>query len=315
MKVDFLTCDVFTDRPFAGNPLLVVPDARGLSTGQMQAIAREINYSESTFVLPPGDARFAYRQRTFVPFKEIPYAGHPTVGTAVVMAALGKVGATGEERITIEVGFGPLTLELIREKGAVKRVRMSQGRPVWEAPIADAKLRSRIAAALGLPEKALHEKLPPQVLSNMLWAAFGINRPDSGGRTAPSASNSQEMDIYVAMADGLFLYDAKAHTLKAILGEDLRGFTGRQAFVKEAPVNLIYVSDQSKMPRATPGDRDFYAAAHTGFISQNVYLFCASEGLATVVRPSVDRPALAKAMGLRPDQRITLVQTVGYLKK
>ena len=159
------------------------------------------------------------------------------------------------------------------------------------------------------------EKLPIQVLSNVLWAAFGVNRPDSGGRTAPSANNSQDMDIYVATADGLFLYDAKANLLKPVLAEDIRALTGRQPFVKEAPVNLIYVSDLSKMTRAAPGDREFYAAAHTGFISQNVYLFCASEALATVVRALMDRPALAKAMGLRPDQRITLVQTVGYPKK
>jgi nitroreductase len=159
------------------------------------------------------------------------------------------------------------------------------------------------------------EKLPIQVLSNVLWAAFGVNRPDLGGRTAPSANNSQDMDIYVATADGLFLYDAKANLLKPVLAEDIRALTGRQPFVKEAPVNLIYVSDLSKMTRAAPGDREFYAAAHTGFISQNVYLFCASEGLATVVRALMDRPALAKAMGLRPDQRITLVQTVGYPKK
>jgi len=159
------------------------------------------------------------------------------------------------------------------------------------------------------------EKLSVQVLSNMLWAAFGVNRPESGGRTAPSASNSQDMDIYVAMADGLYLYDAKANLLKPVLADDIRAMTGRQAFVKEAPVDLIYVSDLSKMTRAAPGDRDFYAAAHTGFISQNVYLFCASEGLATVVRASIDRPALAKAMGLRPDQKITLSQTVGHPKK
>lgn len=159
------------------------------------------------------------------------------------------------------------------------------------------------------------EKLPTQMLSNMLWAAFGVNRPASGGRTAPSASNSQEMDIYVAMADGLFLYDGKANLLKPILPDDIRALTGRQSFVKEAPVNLIYVSDLSKMLRASPGDRDFYAAAHSGFISQNVYLFCASEGLATVVRESIDRPALARAMRLRPDQKITLAQTVGYAKK
>jgi nitroreductase len=154
-----------------------------------------------------------------------------------------------------------------------------------------------------------------QMLSNMLWAAFGVNRPASGGRTAPSASNAQDMDIYVAMAGGLFLYDAKANLLKLVLPEDLRALTGRQPFVQEAPVNLIYVSDLSKMLRASPGDRDWYAAAHSGFISQNVYLFCASEGLATVVRESIDRPALARAMRLRPDQKITLAQSVGYPKK
>jgi trans-2,3-dihydro-3-hydroxyanthranilate isomerase len=165
MKVDFVTCDVFTSRPFAGNPLLVVPDARGLSTAQMQAIAREINYSESTFVLPPDDPRHSYRQRTFVPFKEIPYAGHPTVGTAVVMAALGKVGVNGETEISIEVGFGPLTLELIREEGSIRRVRMEQGRPAWEKPLAEGASRVRAAAAIGLPPSALHPDLPMQVVS------------------------------------------------------------------------------------------------------------------------------------------------------
>ena len=165
MKVDFVTCDVFTSRSFAGNPLLVVPDARGLSTAQMQAVAREINYSESTFVLPPDDPRHAYRQRTFVPFKEIPYAGHPTVGTAVVMAALGRIGAHGEEQIEIEVGFGPLALELIREEGSVRRVRMTQGRPAWEALLRDGASRTRAAAAIGLPEGGLHPDLPVQVVS------------------------------------------------------------------------------------------------------------------------------------------------------
>jgi nitroreductase len=173
----------------------------------------------------------------------------------------------------------------------------------------------QVLKARGSSRNFSPEKLPVQVLSNMLWAAFGVNRPDSGGRTAPSANNSQDMDIYVATADGLFLYDAKANLLKPVLAEDIRALTGRQPFVKEAPVNLIYVSDLAKMTRAAPGDREFYAAAHTGFISQNVYLFCASEGLATVVRALMDRPALVKAMGLRPDQRITLVQTVGYPKK
>jgi SagB-type dehydrogenase family enzyme len=159
------------------------------------------------------------------------------------------------------------------------------------------------------------EKLPEQVLSNMLWAAFGINRPDSGKRTAPSAMNWQEIDIYVATHDGLYLYDAKAHALKPVLAEDVRALTGRQPFVREAPVNLVYVADFSKTGEAKVEDKVFYSAADTGFIAQNVYLYCASEGLATVVHGSVDRPALAKAMRLRPDQRITLAQSVGYPKK
>jgi SagB-type dehydrogenase family enzyme len=159
------------------------------------------------------------------------------------------------------------------------------------------------------------EKLPLQVLSNLLWAAFGINRPDSGKRTAPSAVNWQEVDIYVATFDGLYLYDARAHQLQPILSEDIRAMTGRQPFVKEAPVNFIYVADFSRMGTASKEDKEFYSAADTGFISENVYLFCASEGLATVVRGSVDREALAKAMKLRPDQKIILAQTIGYPKK
>ena len=159
------------------------------------------------------------------------------------------------------------------------------------------------------------EKLPVQVLSNLLWAAFGINRPKTGGRTAPSAMNWQEIDLYVATADGLFLYDAKANLLKPILKEDVRALTGSQPFVKEAPVNLIYVSDLARTSRASSEDQNLYTGADAGFISQNVYLFCASEGLATVVRGSVDRPALAKAMKLRPEQRIILAQSVGKPKQ
>ena len=159
------------------------------------------------------------------------------------------------------------------------------------------------------------EKLSNQVLSNMLWAAFGVNRPESGRRTAPSARNWQEIDIYVATADGVSLYDAKAHALMPVLAEDIRALTGRQPFVQDAPVNLVYVADFSKMGKAKVDDKVFYSAAGTGFISQNVYLYCASEGLATVVRGLVDRPALVKVMRLRPDQRVILAQSVGYPKK
>ncbi len=158
------------------------------------------------------------------------------------------------------------------------------------------------------------EKLPLPVLSNLLWAACGINRT-TGQRTAPSANNKQEIDIYVALPEGLYLYDAKAHELKFVMTGDLRAATGNQDFVKDAAVNLIYVADLPKAGRARPEDVEFYTGANTAFIAQNVYLFCASEGLASVVRASVDREALAQAMKLRPDQKIALAQSVGYPKK
>jgi SagB-type dehydrogenase family enzyme len=158
------------------------------------------------------------------------------------------------------------------------------------------------------------KKLPVEILSNLLWAANGINRPDLGRRTAPSAVNWQEIDIYVAMADGLYLYNAKEHVLKPVAKQDIRELTGKQPFVKEAPINLIYVADYSRMGGASAEERISYAAEDTGFIAQNVYLYCASEGLATVVRGSIDRDVLAKAMQLRDNQKIVLSQTVGYPK-
>ncbi|MCS7314239.1 MAG: SagB/ThcOx family dehydrogenase [Bryobacterales bacterium] len=156
--------------------------------------------------------------------------------------------------------------------------------------------------------------LPPQVLSNLLWAAFGVNRPD-GRRTAPSARNMQEIEIYVALPEGLYLFDAKAHKLNPVVAEDLRAATGTQPFVGQAPVNLIYVADYARMGQQDEQTKAFYSAADTGFIAQNVYLFCASEGLATVVRALVDRDKLAARMKLRPEQRIVLAQTVGYPPK
>ena len=159
------------------------------------------------------------------------------------------------------------------------------------------------------------EKLSPQMLSNLLWAAFGINRPDTGKRTAPSAMNWQEIDIYVATADGLYVYDAKGNKLDPVLADDVRGATGMQPFVKDAPLDLVYVADLAKTGKSSAEDKNFYTAADAGFIAQNVYLFCASEGLAVVVRGNVDRAALAKVLKLRPDQKILLGQTVGYPKK
>jgi len=157
-------------------------------------------------------------------------------------------------------------------------------------------------------------KIPLQMLSNLLWAAFGINRPATGGRTAPSAMNMQEIQVYAAMPDGLYLYDAKQNVLKLILSEDIRALTGKQPFVKDAPLNLIYVADISKMENAEEKDVYLYVGADTGFISQNGYLYCASEGLATVVRGSVDKPVLEEKMNLKKNQIVILAQSVGYIK-
>jgi SagB-type dehydrogenase family enzyme len=159
------------------------------------------------------------------------------------------------------------------------------------------------------------EKLSLQVLSNLLWAADGINRPDSGKRTAPSAVNWQDIDLYAATAEGLFLYLPKDHALRKILGEDVRAAMGKQEFVKDVPLNIVYVSDYSRIPTGKDEDKRYFSGIHTGFISQNVYLFCASEGLSTVVRGLIDPETMAKVMKLRPEQHITLAQSVGYPKK
>ena len=142
-----------------------------------------------------------------------------------------------------------------------------------------------------------------QTMSNLLWAAFGVNRSD-GHRTAPSARNWQEIDIYVAMHDGTYVYEPRRHALHTVIDEDIRAATGMQDFVGAAPVNLVYVADLARMDAQDRTEQRFYSAIDTGFIAQNVYLFCASEGLATVVRGLVDRKQLAKVLRLRPEQRV-----------
>ncbi len=154
-------------------------------------------------------------------------------------------------------------------------------------------------------------QISAQLLSNLLWAAAGVNR-DDGRRTAPSARNRQEIDIYVAMAQGVLIYDASAHRLTAVLNDDVREQTGMQDYVGAAPINLVYVADFSRMLGRNDEERLINAWGATGFIAQNVYLYCASERLATIVRGSVDRDALSSTLNLRPSQHITLAQTVGY---
>ncbi|MGA8148616.1 MAG: SagB/ThcOx family dehydrogenase [Gallionellaceae bacterium] len=152
--------------------------------------------------------------------------------------------------------------------------------------------------------------LPLPLLSDLLWSAYGMNRAD-GGRTAPSALNAQEIDIFVALSSGAYLYDAAAHQLDLVAASDLRRVTGYQDFVDEAPLDLVYVADHSRMGMVPVAQRESYASTAVGAIAQNVYLFAASNDMATVIRAWIDRAAIADALGLTHDQQVLLSQTVG----
>ena len=155
------------------------------------------------------------------------------------------------------------------------------------------------------------EPLPLPLLSNLLWAAAGLNRPELGGRTAPSAMNAQEVDVYVALPNGLYRYAALGHALHLVRAIDVRRVTGYQDFVDTAPLDLVYVAHHGRMSLVPESQRDFYAWYSAGAMSQNASLFCASAGLATVIRAWIARDALAKAMGLSPDEQVLVAQTVG----
>jgi nitroreductase len=174
-------------------------------------------------------------------------------------------------------------------------------------PLMDALAKRSTARAFDAKE------LSPQQLFSLLWAAFGINRPD-GKRTAPSARNYQETDIYVLLKSGAYVYSAKSNKLDLVVAEDIRALGGTQAFVKDAPVTLIFVADLSKMGNGNDENKVNTANIDVGYISQNVYLFCASEGLVTGARMSVDKAALGPKLKLRPEQMIILAQSVGYPK-
>ncbi len=156
--------------------------------------------------------------------------------------------------------------------------------------------------------------VPVDVLSNLLWTACGVNRPATGDRTMPSWRHAMDAEIFVAAADGAWSYDAKAHRLTQVLADDIRAETGVQDFVGAAPIDLVYVSDGARLQGATGDEKRLWAFANVGFIGQNVYLFCASEGLATVFRASLNRDRLAQTLQLPPTKFVTCSQTVGYPK-
>ncbi len=166
-------------------------------------------------------------------------------------------------------------------------------------------------AARSSAREFAREALPLQTLSDLLWAADGVNR-DGGWRTAPSALNCQEIDVFVALPEGAYRYDAAAHALQLVARADLRAVTGYQDFVDEAPLDLVFVADHTRMGMVPVSLRECYASVAAGAIAQNIHLFCASRGLATVIRAWIDRVAIADALGLTHDQQVLLAQTVGF---
>ena len=178
--------------------------------------------------------------------------------------------------------------------------RMTGGMPLMDA----LKLRRSTREYSDRP-------LPPQVLSDLLWAAFGVNRP-SGDRTAPYWRHIMVIDVYAAMADGAWLYDPKTHALLPHIAQDLRAQTGSQDFVGVAPLDLVYVAHGERMTDVGPAERRLFASVDSGFIGQNVYLFCASEGLASVFRGAIDQFKMGQALQLPDQQFVTFAQTVGY---
>ncbi|MFA7002403.1 MAG: SagB/ThcOx family dehydrogenase [Verrucomicrobiia bacterium] len=197
----------------------------------------------------------------------------------------------------------PLGLAQDLQPVSLPKPRMEGGMPLMEA------LKNRKTAREFTPAK-----LSAQVLSDLLWAGFGINRPENAHRTAPSAMNSQEVDIYVATAAGTYVYDAAGNRLVPVAAGDIRARTGKQEFVKVAPVALLFVADLTRLKKAKPEEREHYAAIDTGFIVQNIYLFCASAGLTCVVH-ELDRSGLPEALKLKPEQKIVIAQSVGFPKE
>lgn len=190
---------------------------------------------------------------------------------------------------------------LIGQTLELPRPQKSGGMPLMEALSKRATVRDFDTTDISM-----------QQLSNLLWAAFGVNRPD-GRRTAPSASNKQEIDIYLLLKTGAYVYDAQNNKLNQVTTEDLRSQAADQRFAR-APLQLIFIADLAKRGENSEEARLLTANIDCGYISQNTYLYCTSEGLVTGARGSVNRDALTSKLKLRPDQRILLAHSVGHPK-
>jgi len=206
-------------------------------------------------------------------------------------------------RILFGLAAFALALPLFAAEAEIKLVKpdTTGGKPLMQA-IAERRTQRNFAET----------PLTDQQMSDILFAAHGLTGK-KGRRTTPTARNVLDMEIFVALPQGLYRYEAGSHTLKLVLDQDIRKSCGRQAFHAKAPVDLIYVSNYDKYKTAgmSEANADFYAPNHAGYISQNVYLYAASAGLVTVVCNNVDKTALARAMKLGPQYRIMLTQPVG----
>lgn len=152
-----------------------------------------------------------------------------------------------------------------------------------------------------------------QTISDLIWVAGGINRPDKGGITIPTALAAKDIDVFAMTRQGVYVYDAKNHRLKLLANGDHRHLAGLQAFAATAPLTLFFVADQARMKVQEPSAKERFGAMTAAYASQNVYLYCASANLATVVRASFDEKALSELLKLRPEQRLYLAQSVGMM--
>jgi nitroreductase len=208
------------------------------------------------------------------------------------------VGATAAAAGTL-VGSG--SAQTAAESIKLPPPRMDGGLPVMQALAKRRSIRAYSARALD-----------QQTLSDLLWAAFGVNRPESGDRTAPSWRHSIETDVYACTRDGVFAYDAKAHELRRVLGDDIRARTSAMVFAGSAPVVLVFVADLGRMAKAPLEEQKTFALVDSAIVGENVYVYCASAGLGTCILGTVDRAGLPGRLALRQDQFVTFAQPVGY---
>lgn len=216
--------------------------------------------------------------------------------------------------------FRMLAMSMVCVVFAVGFALSAFGQELEQVQLPEPKLDPSKSLAQALKERKTSRaygsgNLSQQALSNILWAAFGINRPDSGRRTAPSGLNWQETDIYIATSQGMYLYDPKGNALIPVVTGDIRALTYTQVDrFKDAPLNLVYVADLEKTGGGEEAGKMVTVAMDTAFVAENVYLYCASEGLPTAFRLSIDKDKLSQAMKLRPTQRIMGAQSVGLPK-